>query len=161
MLSKPSIYVTGTLWKRARPGTLVVACSDGRLQENLDDFLHQGLGIAHYDRLYAPGGGGVLSRSGSDFLRSDHFRSECKYLINLHAVTDLYLIFHGPSSTGPEEALCADYRRKMPWASVEEVRHQQSLDARDAMSLAWDRPVRMHAYGCEVTRDDAVRFIAL
>jgi hypothetical protein len=33
------------------------------LQENLDDFLHRGLGITHYDRLYAPGGGGALATS--------------------------------------------------------------------------------------------------
>ena len=36
-------FVASGPWKHQRPSALVVACSDGRLQENLDDFLSNAL----------------------------------------------------------------------------------------------------------------------
>lgn len=38
------VYVSRARWDDERPGVLVIACSDGRLQENLDDFLTGHLG---------------------------------------------------------------------------------------------------------------------
>ena len=70
-------------WTPDRPHTLVVACSDGRLQEQTDDFLHRHLGLAQFDRFYVPGGGGALTSSGRDFVRSRELRKECAYLISL------------------------------------------------------------------------------
>ena len=57
------VYVSERRWSEERPRVLVVACSDGRLQEAVDDFLQNHLGILDYDRLYAPGGPGAYSRS--------------------------------------------------------------------------------------------------
>lgn len=57
-------------WARVRSGTLVVACSDGRLQEATDAFLADEIGLTEYDRLYLPGGGGALAASGRDFIRA-------------------------------------------------------------------------------------------
>jgi hypothetical protein len=37
-------------WAADRPHTLVVACSDGRLQEPTDAFFHHQLGLAGFDR---------------------------------------------------------------------------------------------------------------
>jgi hypothetical protein len=95
-------------WQGTRPRLLVIACSDGRLQEATDDFLNRELGITHYDRLYIPGGAGALSPSGRDFLRAHQVRQECKYLVHLHGVAHLVALFHGPALNGPKEALCAD-----------------------------------------------------
>lgn len=156
-------YVTRRPWNRQRPSVLVVACSDGRLQENLDDFLTNHLGITHYDRLYAPGGPGALASSGFEFLRSDAFRRECDFLVNAHAVEDVYLIFHGPSEDGPVEALCADYKRLFPNHSSEQIRADQLRDAQEILARGFGghRPVRIHFYRCEVTGGGAIQFVPL
>lgn len=153
--------MTASPWNSQRPHTLVVACSDGRLQENLDDFLHHYLGIAHYDRLYAPGGGGALARCDSDDVRVRQFRQECGFLLRAHAVHDLILIFHGPADEGPDEAACADYRRRWPGASLRELRQQQEEDAKSVKSVDWGVFVQSHVFRCEVTADRGVQFVQL
>lgn len=139
----------------------MVACSDGRLQENLDEWVHEALGITHYDRLYAPGGAGALVSSGSDFLRPDHYHRECEFLLKAHAISDIYLIFHGPGVDGPDEAICADYRSKLPGASIARHRERQNLDARELKRLNWGSAVRIHTYRCEVRTDDSIEFVAI
>src|SRR5262245_20796341 len=104
-----NLHLAQTAWNRQRPESLVVACSDGRLQENLDEFLEKSLGITDYDRLYAPGGPGALaSRSGAELLRPGQFQRDCQFLLRAHGIQYLFLIFHGPAADGPEEAVCGD-----------------------------------------------------
>lgn len=157
----PPVHVTRLPWNRQRPRTLVIACSDGRLQENTDDFLLRELAITHYDRLYVPGGGGALATSGFDYVRADHFARECRFLLQAHAIRDLILIFHGPAEGGPEEAVCADYGRKLPGASAVEVRQQQDQDAQAIKAMAWGSQVQVRLFRCEVTADDVVRFVSM
>src|SRR5687768_1561090 len=102
-------------WNDERPRVLVVACSDGRLQEITDEFLLRVGGITCYDRLYVPGGIGALSASGRDFMRAQQLQQECKYLVQLHRVEHVIALFHGPAPDGPTDAVCADYRRKFEW----------------------------------------------
>ena len=157
------IHLTPSGWNRQRPGALVIACSDGRLQENLDEFLHLGLGITHYDRLYAPGGAGALaSRSGSsELLRPGQFQRECQFLLRAHGIRQLYLIFHGPAEDGPEEALCGDYRRKLPAATIAQHRKRQDEDADELKRIDWGGAVRVRAYRCEVRADSRIQFVEL
>ena len=155
------VHLTPSAWNRQRPRTLVVACSDGRLQENLDDFLHRGLGIKHYDRLYAPGGGGALAPSGYDHVRAELFCRECKFLLRAHSVQDLILIFHGPTEDGPQEATCADYTRKLPGASALAIRQQQDQDANAVKAIDWGIAIKVHIFRCEVNAEDAVQFRSL
>jgi hypothetical protein len=129
------------------------------MQENLDDFLSSELGIEHYDRLYIPGGGGALAASGMELLRNDRFRQECRFLLEAHAVEQLYVIFHGPTEDGPEEALCADYRRKFPWASMAELADQQARDAIDLKRMDWGNGVQLFVYRCEIRGDNKVQFV--
>ena len=156
-----TVYLTRTGWNHDRPHALVIACSDGRLQENLDDFLEHGLQITHYDRLYAPGGGGALVSTGVELIRPEQFRRECRFLLAAHGIQDLYLIFHGPAEDGPEEAVCGDYRRKLPRASLAMLRQRQSQDADELKGVDWGTAVRVHTYRCEVTADDRIQFIEL
>ena len=150
-------------WDHKRPRLLVVACSDGRLQEATDDFLNGELGVTHYDRLYVPGGAGALSASGRDFLRSHQVRQECKYLVQLHGVERVIALFHGPASNGPEEALCADYRRKFPWARSAELRKQQEDDARDLLRYRheWSERAAVWIYRCEIGDEAEINFVPL
>jgi len=117
-------------WKPTRPRTLVVACSDGRLQEATDSFLEAELGLKEFDRLYVPGGGGgALSASDRDVFLAQQLRGECKYLVELHQVKQIILLFHGPARDGPDEAVCADYRRKLPWATPDVL--SQGIETRE------------------------------
>ena len=142
---------------------LVVACSDGRLQESLDDFLRGSLGITRYDRLYTPGGPGALATHGVEYLRADQFRRECTFLVEAHQLKDIFLILHGPAEDGPDEAICADYRRVFPRATAAEIRAQQERDVVEVLTagFGWQRSVRIHVYRCEVTHTTGTRFVRL
>jgi hypothetical protein len=157
--------VTGPFgqWFPDRPNTLIVACSDGRLQEATDEFLTNYLKVTRYDRFYVPGGGGALAASGRDFLRAEQLRRECKYLVELHAVSHIVLLFHGPASDGPIAAACADYRRKLPWASAASLRDRQEQDAEELRGrrAEWAGAAEVSMYRCEVDGRGQIRFADL
>jgi hypothetical protein len=150
-------------WSPARPNVLVVACSDGRLQEATDAFLNQQLDIHRYDRFYVPGGAGALTASGYDFARAQQMRRECRYLIELHRVGRVVLLMHGPCAGGSIEAACADYRRKLPRASVDGLREQQARDAGDLLRARakWAGSASVIVYRCEVDSRGVITFVDL
>ena len=150
-------------WTPERPDTLVVACSDGRLQEATDDFLARHLGVTRYDRFYLPGGAGALAATGRDFMRAQSNRRECRTLIQLHSVQHVVLLFHGPAADGPIAAACADYRRKLPWALVAELRRRQQDDAGELRQIAgdWAGGAAILIYRCEVNANGNIGFVDL
>ena len=150
-------------WTPARPNALVIACSDGRLQEATDAFLAREFKITRYDRFYVPGGGGALSSSGTDAVRAQQMCGECKYLVDLHAVRRVIALFHGPSAAGRIEAACADYRRKLPWANLAELRTQQEADAVDLLKRRrdWASEADVLLYRCEVDAAGQLTFVNL
>jgi hypothetical protein len=153
----------GMSWEPARPHILVIACSDGRLQEATDAFLSSHLRITRYDRLYVPGGGGALSASGVEFMRAHQLQQECRYLIEIHDIERVLLFFHGPSADGPPEAMCADYLRKLKWATTEQQRAQQQRDADDLLEQRWQwaGTANVEVYRCEVGPGGALSFVNL
>jgi hypothetical protein len=150
-------------WTPARPNALVVACSDGRLQEATDAFLAREFKITRYDRFYVPGGGGALASSGTDPVRAQQMCAECRYLVDLHAVKRVILLFHGPSAAGRIEATCADYRRKLPWANLADIRARQEADAVDLLSRRreWASEAGVLLYRCEVDAAGHLTFVNL
>lgn len=154
-------FQTRRSWKAGFPETLVVACSDGRFQEEVDEFLRSHLGIGHHDRLYVPGGGGALVTSGVEYVRADRFRSECRFLITAHGIGRVILMFHGPAEDGPAEALCGDYRRRLPTSSPAAIRRQQERDAEQIRRDGLYDGLRLEIYRCEVTKAGLVRFVEM
>lgn len=150
-------------WNVARPHVLVIACSDGRMQQHLDDFLQNHLGITNYDRMYMPGGPGGLVTGGYDFVRADQFHRECAFLVTAHETEEIILIFHGAAPDGPDVAVCADYKRKMPGRSSQEINCQQEKDMQELLRLGFNWPphIRVRAYRGEVAGDGTVHFIEL
>ena len=143
---------------------MIIACSDGRYQQSLDDFLNQHLGINHYDRLYAPGGPGALVPSTLSYFRGEQFRQESAFLIEAHALEEIIFIFHGPvDQEGPLEATCADYRRKMHSARTAEIYKQQEADLQEAVKavVKVNKDLRMRAFRAEVRADMHVQFVPL
>jgi hypothetical protein len=146
---------------------LVVACSDGRLQESVDDFLHEHLGVQQYDRLYMPGGPGALAESGHQVLRSDQWRRESVFLLDVHDIREVILIFHAAANDGPASANCADYARKLPAQAPSHIRTQQEEDAVEVVrrvfgDSAYDaHPVHVRVFCAEVCADHRVRFVEM
>jgi hypothetical protein len=146
-------------WDSELPRTLVVCCSDGRFQQEVDDFLNDHLGIARYDRLYVPGGAGALASSGIEFTRAHSIRKECEFLIAAHGIEQIILLFHGPATDGPDEAICGDYRRILPTSSAKEISRMQEQDSMEILRERLLSSVAIRIYRCEVTSDGAVQFV--
>jgi hypothetical protein len=159
----PQIVFSGKqTWKPSRPRTLVVACSDGRLQESVDEFLEGRLGVIDYDRLYSPGGPGALAVGSSD-IRTDQLRRELKFLMDAHKIEEIVLLFHGAERTGPEHAVCAHYKRILPGASRRQVAIQQHQDAGEAIGVISEiaPQVKVRVYRAEVRGDTSIHFVDL
>ncbi len=136
----------------------MVACSDARFHDEIDEFLHTQLSLSCCDRLYVPGGAGALATGGVGLLRARRLREECHFLIGAHKIRRAVLFFHGPAADGPVEAICGDYKRRQPKATAAEVRRQQEGDARQILRDGLGDGVRLEMYLCEVTKDSLVRF---
>lgn len=81
-------------WKDARPAVLVVACSDGRFDDALDEFCTRHLGLAGYDRLFVPGGTMIL-RLGSLLPKFEWVgRKLMRFLMDKHALERVVLLSH-------------------------------------------------------------------
>lgn len=154
-------FQTYSAWDGRLPETLVIACSDGRFQEEVDEFLRRHLAIGHYDRLYVPGGAGALASGGVEYVRADRFRSESRFLITAHEIERVVLMFHGPAEDGPIEAVCGDYRRRLPTSSPEAIRRQQERDAEQIIREGLFDGLRLEVYRSEVTKDGHVRFVGM
>jgi hypothetical protein len=151
-------YSIDRQWINNLPNTLVVMCSDGRFQQETDEFLHDYLGISRYDRLYVPGGAGALTASGFEFSRAGQIREECRFLIAAHGIERAILMFHGPSTNGPEAAICGDYRRVFPSHSAAAIYEQQVRDAAEIIGTGLEG-VPVELYRCEVTEGGVVQFV--
>jgi len=158
-----TIFETSAPWQQQRPSALVMACSDGRLQENVDDFLSRSLRITHYDRLYLPGGPGALAVSGLEIMRREQVRRELLFLVTAHEIESVVMVFHGPAPDGPAEASCGDYKRRFPGRSPAELRALQEHDARDIARVIFPpgSRVKLFVFRCEVTRDARIEFVPL
>lgn len=151
-----------TKWHKERPHVLVAACSDGRLQGAVDEFLENHLGVTDYDRLYLPGGPGALSTSGVEYIRSDNHIKELKFLVEVHQIEEVILLFHGPAETGPPESACADYVRvtgKTERISLARAQEQDLGELKDY--FARHPQIKLRAYRCEVDGQHRVTFVNL
>ncbi|KPK65928.1 MAG: hypothetical protein AMS21_03455 [Gemmatimonas sp. SG8_38_2] len=155
------IFHTQRQWNAEPPRTLVITCSDGRFQEEVDEFLQRHLAIDHYDRLYVPGGAGALVTSETEFIRADRLRTECRFLIEAHGIERVILMVHGPAEDGPAEALCGDYQRRLPTSSQVDIRRQQDRDTERICRDGLGDGVRLEFYRCEVTGDGLVQFVRM
>lgn len=157
------VYRARAAWRSERPGTLVIACSDGRCQEQLDDFLAKHLHLARYDRLCLPGGPGALAYGCGEAARAAQHRRECLYLVRGHGIGRVVLMFHGPAQDGPAGAICADYARKSPGSTPDSIRAQQQADVVELVRWRgeWAGQAQLHAFRCEVSADHEVRFVPL
>jgi hypothetical protein len=74
--------------------TGAIFCSDGRFADQVDDFLHNGLGLAGYDRLAVAGGPACFAGHFLAYREEEGAVSHLQFLARLHGLTRLVLISH-------------------------------------------------------------------
>lgn len=73
---------------------MAIYCSDGRYNEQFDEFLHTQLGLARYDRLTLPGGPGALAGDFTAYRDEEALVDQLRFLIDAHKLDKAVLIAH-------------------------------------------------------------------
>lgn len=87
-------YESSLRYDHSRMHAAALYCSDGRLGEHFDDFLHQGLSLPRYDRLCLPGGPACLAGHPEANLEEHGVVDELKFLVEVHGLKRVVLIAH-------------------------------------------------------------------
>jgi carbonic anhydrase-like protein len=77
-----------------RIGAAAIYCSDGRYNEQFDEFLHAHLGLPRYDRVVVPGGAACLAGHISAWRDEEAVAEQLRFLIESHALERVVLIAH-------------------------------------------------------------------
>ena len=120
MVKAPTLpsFVSALPYEGARIYAAAVYCSDGRIGDHVDDFLHNGLGLPRYDRVACPGGPVALSGRFQAFWDARGVEEQLRFLAQVHDVKTVVLIAH---------AGCAYYLKRMSIAP-ERVAAEQRED---------------------------------
>lgn len=78
----------------ARIHAAAVYCSDGRVGEQFDDFVQNGLNLPRYDRVALPGGPACLAGHTQASLEQQGIVDELQFLVEVHGLKRIVLIAH-------------------------------------------------------------------
>lgn len=81
-------------YNQQRIHAAAVYCSDGRIGEQFDDFLQNGLGLPRYDRVALPGGPACLAGHPQANLEEKGVVDELHFLVEVHKLKKVILIAH-------------------------------------------------------------------
>jgi hypothetical protein len=95
MSGSERVYRSPIPFETARIHAAAVYCSDGRIGDHMDDFLHQGLSLPRYDRVACPGGPVALAGRLPAFWESRGVVDQLRFLVEVHDVRQVVLIAHG------------------------------------------------------------------
>ena len=87
-------YQSSLPYERSRIHAAALYCSDGRIGEHFDEFLHTGLKLPRYDRLTLPGGPACLAGHPQAILEEQGIVDELKFLVEVHGLKRMVLIAH-------------------------------------------------------------------
>lgn len=87
-------YLSHLPYHTERMHAAAVYCSDGRVCEQYDDFLQNGLNLPRYDRVAMPGGPGCLLGDGQAQPGQAVVLEELKFLVEAHGLNRVVLIQH-------------------------------------------------------------------
>ncbi|HEY3281182.1 MAG TPA: hypothetical protein VGN26_02830 [Armatimonadota bacterium] len=150
-------------WEAPFPKVLLIACSEGRLQQPLTEFMAHDERLARADRVMLPGGPGALvARPGREAAAA--LASEaCRFLVEAHGIEEVVLVFHGAAPDGPGAAVCGAYNEWYPEASPEQLLRLQQSDCLEAAHLArtWSHGTSVRAFRAEVAPDGTVNHVPM
>ena len=132
-----AIYTATMPFDARRVGAAAVYCSDGRYGEQMDQFLHEGLGLPRYDRVAVPGGAACLA--GHAAFERTALERQLRFLIEAHALTRVVLIAHHE---------CGFYKHRVRLRAGRSIAEQQAIDLkRSAEEIRlWCPEVEVEAY---------------
>jgi len=87
-------YKSSIRYNSARIRAAAVYCSDGRVGEQFDDFVQNGLNLPRYDRVALPGGPGCLAGHSQASLEQQGVVDELQFLVDVHGLNRIILIAH-------------------------------------------------------------------
>jgi hypothetical protein len=87
-------YVSSVRYDSSRMHAGALYCSDGRVGEQFDDFLQNGLNLPRYDRLCLPGGPACIAGHPEAHLEEQGVLDELKFLVEVHKLQRIVLIAH-------------------------------------------------------------------
>lgn len=87
-------YSSPLAYDPSRIHAAALYCSDGRIGEQFDDFLVNGLSLPRYDRLCLPGGPACLAGHPQAHLEEQGVLDELKFLVEVHRLRRIVLIAH-------------------------------------------------------------------
>ncbi len=87
-------FESAIAYEGGRIRAAAVYCSDGRLGEQFDDFLHNALHLPRYDRLAVPGGAACLADHFATYREGDAVAAQLEFLITVHQLQRVILIAH-------------------------------------------------------------------
>lgn len=90
----PTTYESPVPYERSRIHAAAIYCSDGRIGEQFDDFLQNGLGLPRYDRVALPGGPACLAGHSQAHLEEQGVIDELQFLVEVHGLKKIVLIAH-------------------------------------------------------------------
>lgn len=87
-------YTSPLRYDSSRMHAAALYCSDGRVGEQCDDFLQNGLSLPRYDRLCLPGGPACLAGHPQANLEEQGVVDELRFLVEVHKLRRVVLIAH-------------------------------------------------------------------
>jgi hypothetical protein len=146
-------YESSVRYDDGRIRAAAAYCSDGRFGDACDDFLHNALHLAPYDRLAVPGGAACLGGHFLAYREEEALLEQLRLLIRVHALERIILIAHQD---------CAFYVERLH-VSPEKIEVQQRRDLETAVerirSLA--RHVRVDRYLARKGPANTIQFESL
>ena len=138
VLSKPpvvaSAFISSVPFEAERVGAAAVYCADGRYGDQMDEFLHLGLGLPRYDRVAVPGGSACLAEHIQAMRERSALDRQLRFLIEAHDLKRVVLIAHQD---------CGFYKT-VRW-KAKTLEQQQFIDLKQAAEK-----VRAYVAGLEV-----------
>lgn len=90
----PLTFESRLPYEPARIHAAAIYCSDGRVGEQFDDFLQNGLKLPRYDRVALPGGPACLADHPQVHSQVQGVVEELRFLVEVHGLKRVVLIAH-------------------------------------------------------------------
>ena len=135
--ASPAIYAATLPFNAVRVPAAAVYCADGRYGVQMDEFLHEGLGLPRYDRVAVPGGAACLARHAT--YERAALERQLRFLIEAHELTRIVLIAHRD---------CGFYKHRIRMRPGQSIAQQQAVDLKKAADeiRLWYPAVKVEAY---------------
>lgn len=139
--ARSETYESPVAYEGERIHAAAVYCSDGRIGDHVDDFLHNGLGLPRYDRLACPGGPVALTGRFAGFWECRGVEEQLRFLLQVHDVRQVVLVAHQPCAYYlnrlgvPEAGLEAELHKDLDHAAFAVRRADPGIEV--AAFMAW------------------------